>query len=671
MSDPRQLGPLLAGEIARRIPTLEKVDADVMDVRAALHAIRGSAAMAGEHDLALVVGQIGARVRAGDATAREDAADLFKQVLGRLKKDASAFGQKWPEPPPLLGASLIDARYRAEYTTEMRARLEELDAVLATQEPSTKDVDETYRAVHSMKGAAMALGDDALVWYLHGLETTIKKGQQSDGEPGDVLFDLSRHRTVLAGLIEDPERTLESLRAPEQVGRPARPAEPERPTASRRTSIPPPPDADLDATEAQLRVPGDAVDRLLERLDAIDLVQDELRAGGDTAQRTSETLRSTRTELIEALNLIGPSTPWGAPVAALDRIRRAARQLSTASQTANEAAYFVRHSADRIHANTQQTRHEIATLRRTSVRWIFDRVKTAVEGLAAREGKLVDVVVEGADVPLDRRVAERILDSVLQLARNAVAHAIDRPEARVRAGMPARGTIQLEAERLGDWLRIVIEDDGSGVDVEKIRTLAVRHDVLTQHEASLVHDDEVLALLFVAGLTTRDEADLVAGRGVGLDLAQAVVRRLGGTIRLAKRATGGLRATLDVPSEAGMAEILWVEASGVELAVPVGFTGKVVHATDATKSVPLADCIGLGTPSPAPALSIELDIRGVEPISIGIDKVGTIEDAVIRALPPIVASAGPYSGAILKGNGSLKLLVDAARLAARAWARAG
>lgn len=664
---PGRLGPLLAGEIARRIPTLMKPDADVMDVRAALHAIRGSAAMAGEHDLALVIGQLGARVRRGDASAREDAATLFTEVLERLRANTSPFSETWPVPPPMLSASSVDARYRSEYAAEMRARLEELDSVLTSLDPGQSEVEQAYRAVHSMKGAAMALGDDALVWYLHGLESALKKGTEIRTDASEALLELTHHRAVLAGLIEDPGRTLDSLRPPDP-GRNSVAPEPPVAASPRRTTVPPPPAPEPEAPEAQLRVPGHALDRLLDRLDAIELVQDELRVGGETAQRTSEALRVTRIELIEALNLMGPARAWGAPVGALERIRTAVRTLSTAAQSASESAYFVRQATGRIHTNTQATRHEVAALRRTTVQWVFERVETAVLALAAREGKLVNVVIDGADVPLDRRVAERMLDSVLQVARNAVAHAIERPELRSRAGLSPKGVVGLKAERLGDWIRILVEDDGVGVDLQKVRKMVVEQEVLTEQEAKAAHEEELLALLFVPGLTTRGEPDLSAGRGVGLDLAQDVVRRLGGTIRLSHRPTGGICATLDVPSEAGMADVLWVEAGGTELALPVGFTSKVMDRSEAHRTVPLAECVGLASDGNAP-YAIELDIRGVDPISVGVDRVGTVEDAVIRALPPIVASSGPFSGAILRGNGSLRLLLDAARLAARAWAR--
>jgi two-component system chemotaxis sensor kinase CheA len=312
----------------------------------------------------------------------------------------------------------------------------------------------------------------------------------------------------------------------------------------------------------------------------------------------------------------------------------------------------------------------VAALRRTSLGWLFARVAHAVERLAASESRQVRVEISGAELPIDRRLAERLLDTVIQLARNAVAHGIQSPEARVAKGKPPEGTIALHAESLGDWLRVVVEDDGEGVDVERIRELAVQRGALTRETAQAAPDDELLALLFLPGFTTQRGADLLAGRGVGLDLAQDAVRRLGGAIRLGSRRGSGLTATVDVPGERGMVEVLWLRTTGGEFALPVSFTGRVDKMPTDLPCVPLSACLGLTTSRP-PALSLELRVFGVKPIAVGVDHVGDVEETSIRAVPALIAASGPYSGAVLRGDGALRLSLDPALLAARAWSHVG
>jgi two-component system chemotaxis sensor kinase CheA len=257
---------------------------------------------------------------------------------------------------------------------------------------------------------------------------------------------------------------------------------------------------------------------------------------------------------------------------------------------------------------------------------------------------------------------------LLQLARNAVAHGIASPEQRMQAGKPPAGTLLLEAQRIGDWLRFIVQDDGRGVDLAKIRELAFTG-ASSGRGGETAQEDEVLSLLFAPGLTTQPGADLLAGRGVGLDLARDAVRRLGGAIRLTNRPGGGLTATVEVPSERGVLDVVWVSAAEHEFALPVSFTGKLQRLPLKGPAASLGTCLGLRTNKP-PSLALELAIHGVQTISIGIEALGRVEETHIRPIPRLVAVTGPYAGAILRGDGSLRLVLDAALLAAGAWAHA-
>ena len=637
-------------------------------MRSAFHSLKGSAAMAGYEDLALVIAQLGARVRGGDPDALADASALLGTVLARLKSGQSAFPTRWPEPPPMLGASNVEPGYRAEYLAAMRDRLGEIDEALASDDDAEQAVERAYRSVHGMKGAAGAVGDDATAWYCHGLEARLRAAINGEQPATDMLVDLARHRAIVALLLEQPMRALATLRSLSNRHAPAETpsASGEPPPSSQPPPSPPPntPPAE-DEAEELLRVPSETVDRFLEQLARIDLVHDELNGTADSVRQISAHLRDLRASLLEALRLIGPPRPWGAPAAALTRIETAARTLGAAADNAQRSGLVCRRNAEVLHVRTSGMRTEVSALRRTTTRWLFDRVAHGIERLAAREARLVDVHTSGADLPIDRRVAERMLDPMLQLVRNAVAHGIEPPDERLLHGKPKSGNITLHAERLGDWLRVVVSDDGRGVDVAQIRKLAVESGAIKAEAAASAHEDELLAMLFVPGLTTRDAADLLAGRGVGLELAQDTIRRLGGAIRLAGRPDGGLSATIEVPSERGIVEVLWLDSAGQRFALPVGFTGRLAPARE-VRHVSLAECLGLPAKEP-PRLCLELLIHGVQPISIGVDRTGEIEEVSVRPVPPLIAAAGPYSGAVLRGDGSLRLALDAALLAARAW----
>ncbi len=159
----------------------------------------------------------------------------------------------------------------------------------------------------------------------------------------------------------------------------------------------------------------------------------------------------------------------------------------------------------------------------------------------------------GADAEsLDRHIAEQLVEPCLQLVRNAVAHGIESPAARTALGKPASGTIALSARKIGNRLRITIADDGAGVDVASVRARAADLGLVTPAIAEAADDDTLLSLLFLPGFSTRESSDLLAGRGIGLDITRASVHRMGGAIRLSSRAGEGFTAWVEVPIESGL-----------------------------------------------------------------------------------------------------------------------
>ncbi len=660
-----ELSRLLAGEIARRVKLLADPNVAEVEVRAALHALKGSAAMAGYTDLALVIDQYSHRVRDEGSNAFAETRLLLDHALARLTHDLPPFSSVWPEPPPFLRPSAIEPKYRSEYYAAIRDRLGELDIVLASTGDALEGLERAQRGVHAMKGAAAALGDDVTAWYCHGLEAALRAVPRELERAVDALVDLARHRALVALLLEDQARGLETLRALAQ----RRSLEPP-PARPRARSRPPsrPPSGEFEANlETYLNVPTHTLDAFGERLERVDLVYDELLRTSDAARQLAGRLRDIGASLSEARRQIS-AAPAGEPKpGALARVEVASHKLRTNAANADRAAGVFRRNAEFLRARISEMRSELGTLRRTSLHALFERVTRAAQRDAETEGKQVVVEVVGRDVPIDRRIAERLLDTVLQLARNAVVHGIEKPELRQQSGKPELGRVTLSAEQIGEWLRITVADDGRGADVQRIRELAVAAGAVTPEAAARAQEDDLLPLLFLPGLTTHSRAGLLAGRGLGLDLVQDTIRRLGGTIRLRSRAGGGLTATFEVPSDHTVVEVLWLEELGQRFALPVSFTGRVERA-DPSQPAPvrLARCLGQDCPRAA-AVSLELTVYGIAPIRIGLDAVGEIEQVGLRALPELIAARGPYGGAVLRSDGSLHLALDAPLVAARAW----
>ncbi len=657
-----ELDRLLAEEIERRLPALASPETSSADSRAALHGLKGSAAMAGHTELALVVGQLGERLREGRPGTQAALLDAFTTVLQRLRAGKPPFATTWPEPPPPLEPSRVDPRYALEYHAAMRDHLTEIDRLIADGRPADEVLQSAQRTLHAMKGAAAGVGDDVASWYCHGLETHLKQAT-SEGTSGAALMRLSRDRILLALLVDDGTRGLQTLRAVTARGAPRRAL----------TPTPNPPSSPLssglfarvqDPDELALRVGPATVDHLLDRLDGVNAIGDDLSAAALAATRMSARLSSLRVTVLDALRRIGPARPWGPPRAALSDLEGAADALRRAVVRANIAGVTFRGGADLVRTRARAMREGLTALRRTSMGWVFDRVRPAVLRFADQQGKLVQIVVSGADVPVDRVVAERLVEAVLQLAKNAVAHGIQSPEKREALGSSRTGTIMLRAARDGGWLRVQVEDDGRGADVERIRQVAAARGFASAELLERSAAPDLMGLLLLPGMTTEEGSDVLAGRGIGLEVVQATARRFGGAVRLHNREAGGLVATLELPSDQTVVNVLWIEERGTTFALPVSYAGRIVLESE-PRGPRLSMCLGERLATRA-RFEVELMLAGVGPIPVGIDRLGGIERVSVRAIPPRVAAAGPFAGAVMRGDGTLALVLDGPALAARA-----
>jgi two-component system chemotaxis sensor kinase CheA len=397
------------------------------------------------------------------------------------------------------------------------------------------------------------------------------------------------------------------------------------------------------------------------------MVGHDLVRGADLARQTASRLRAAQTALHEALRLLEPARSSGNNGLALSRIETATATLRANATNAERGAAAFRRGSEVIERRSREMRSALLELRRTSVGLLFDRLSRAVMRFADEEGKRVRIAAIGGELPIDRRVADRLHDALIQLAKNAVTHGIEPPEQRRHAGKTEMGVITLRATRLGEWLRIVVEDDGHGVDTERLRLLAVERGIMTREQAARSAEGELLLILFLPGVTTSTRADMLRGRGLGLDLAEDAVRRLGGTIHLRSGESGGLVATLEVPSDQSLVDVLWVREGGDDYALPADFTGRLEQARGGFRGVRLATCLGRSAREPAP-VSVELRVEGVLPVWVGIEQVSMVESVAIRSVPSLIALAGPFSGAVLRPDGQLKLALDVPLLAAHAWA---
>ncbi|TLM98903.1 MAG: hybrid sensor histidine kinase/response regulator, partial [Actinobacteria bacterium] len=208
-------------------------------------------------------------------------------------------------------------------------------------------------------------------------------------------------------------------------------------------------------------------------------------------------------------------------------------------------------------------------LRMLPANTIFQTFPRAVRDLAKQFKKEIELIVEGGDTELDKKVLEEINDPLVHIMRNAVDHGIEDPATRMKLGKPAQGTVRLAARQEGDRIVIEISDDGAGIDPEKVRASAVRKGYMSEAEASSMSDREAMYLIFEAGFSTAAIITEISGRGVGMDVVREfIVEKLKGSLDVQSVLGQGTTFRLTIPLTLAIIRALMLRVGDQVFALP-------------------------------------------------------------------------------------------------------
>jgi len=219
----------------------------------------------------------------------------------------------------------------------------------------------------------------------------------------------------------------------------------------------------------------------------------------------------------------------------------------------------------------------ILEVRMVPLEQVFEKLTRMVRKIAREVGKAVDFDVSGGDVELDKLIVEELSDPLMHLIRNAIDHAVEAPELRERRGKPAAGQIRLSAAQKGSHVQIVVEDDGAGIDEDRIREVAVERGLATADAVGEMPRRELMNLIFVAGFSTARQVTALSGRGVGMDVVKNNIANLSGIIELQTERGRGTRFEITLPVTLAIVRALIVAAGGRTYAVPLNSVLEIIE----------------------------------------------------------------------------------------------
>lgn len=327
--------------------------------------------------------------------------------------------------------------------------------------------------------------------------------------------------------------------------------------------------------------------------------------------------------------------------------------------------------ASHIRRRVTDLEHTTQEARMVPVGEVFHRFPRLVRDTARHGGKEVDFEIEGQGLQADRRVLEEVTDPLIHLLRNAVDHGIESPDDRVAVGKPRRGRLQLRAIGERANLLIEIEDDGRGISREAVTAKAEAMGIETS--TGPVSDDELLRLMSHPGLSTAGKVTDISGRGVGLDAVVTKIRALGGAVVLQTEEGKGTTFRLQLPASLTLTQALRVRVAGEDYTIPLTHVSEVVALDDTNlrtmsggeaiglrgRELPLIRLgrvlLGYDEPSEVAAVVIEVGERSY---ALAVDELVGREQVVVRGFTEPVGLLPIFSGATLLGDGRPALVLD-------------
>jgi two-component system chemotaxis sensor kinase CheA len=334
------------------------------------------------------------------------------------------------------------------------------------------------------------------------------------------------------------------------------------------------------------------------------------------------------------------------------------------------------HALEALERISRQIRDTTLDLRMVPVDELFSRFPRVVRDLADRSGKEIELRIIGQETRLDRTIVERLNDPMIHLIRNAVDHALEHPHDRLEKGKPRLGRITLSAGHEGDRVAIRVEDDGRGLDRDKIVRKGIALGMVPT--GTPADDPRVISLIFEPGFSTRDTISELSGRGVGLDVVRDAVRALRGSVAVESTPGKGTAFTFRLPLTLALIDGLLIETAGGKYVVPLAQVEECV-ALNGTRSalsegrpcvavrgelvpmVSLRNLFRANGPMP-PRQELLLTRHAGQRVGVAVDQLLGRVQAVIQSLGEGLHGLNRFSGATILGDGSVSLILDLSAL---------
>ncbi|MBP6604383.1 MAG: chemotaxis protein CheA [Nitrospira sp.] len=616
-----------------------------------------------------------------------------------------------------------------DFLTESNEMLEVLDQRFVTLESDPNNTDllnEIFRAMHSMKGSAGFLGFNHLVDVAHRGENILNKLRQAEMAVSPTIISVILEtidviKAIMADIRESgtdnhtPTQVIAakldailSGTAPAQatsaapVAPSAAPSMEALAAASELAAAQPPTlgeilvnegfaskDQVLDALNAQQHQPEPKTplgEILLQAKAITERALDQALHKQEKQPKPAEedaTIRVETKRLDSVMNLVGEL------VLGRNRLIKIGTQLEQ-NHESDPQVRVLSETLAQLNLVTTDLQLAVMKTRMLPIKKVFAKLPRMVRDLSQKLNKQVHLEMRGEETELDKSVADEVGDPLVHLVRNAIDHGIETPAERQAKGKPGEGQLTIAASQEGNSIVIRINDDGRGIQVEKIKAKALAKGLISEAELAAMEHREILNLIFLPGFSTAEQVTDVSGRGVGMDVVRTNIRKINGTVDLESEVGKGSQIIIKLPLTIAIIPALMVEDERSIFAIPLStvieavrisrhdiktINGReVLHLRDRVLPlIRLAQEFDIPTDAERERFYVVVAALGDRRVGVVVDELRSQEEVVIKSIWDYLETVKGVSGATITGEGKVVLILDTSELVqnAQAWHNSG
>lgn len=506
--------------------------------------------------------------------------------------------------------ALDKSKFIATFVAEAEGYLTGLNQGLVRLEADPKDselLQELFRLAHTLKGASRMMGFNQIREIAHRIEDVfglLSEGKQEfNSTIADAVFSaLDMIKKALDNIKKSGEEKIETGKVigalAKSCGAELEPEPASKISNAEPEAVPskaPEPSVQSALSEEYIRVPVSRVNRLLNLIG--EMVINKVRAGyrANSFKKLNSRIKTAEKMLFEFEGQLKDSLDIPDEVIHFQgSILRASQELEKYSQILNrlhqieatlgllkgemaDVSDDIQTEAFQFGPIIEELQQRMKEIRMLPCATIFEGFPRMIRDIAHEQGKDVVLVIKGEETELDKKVLETIKAPLIHILRNSIDHGIESGEERRTAGKDATGRICLTAFQEKGSVIIEVEDDGAGIDLERVRETAVRKNIATTAELEQMTEEGVLNLIYAEGFSTSPMITDVSGRGIGLDVVRKEMERLKGAVDITSKVRVGTRVRLTLPLTIAIMRVLIVESGGVRWGVPLSDVEESIH----------------------------------------------------------------------------------------------